>query len=145
MARDVQITFDCADPAGLSAFWAEALGYQVQAPPEGFESWEQALEAFGVPPDKRNDASAVIDPDGSGPRLFFQRVPEGKQAKNRVHLDVRAAPGLEGEARMAALEAEAERLVSRGATRIERHEPAPPLAGGHIVMADPEGNEFCLD
>ena len=145
MARDVQITFDCADPAGLSAFWAEALGYQVQAPPEGFESWEQALEAFGVPPDKRNDASAVIDPDGSGPRLFFQRVPEGKQAKNRVHLDVRAAPGLEGEARMAALEAEAERLVSRGATRIERHEPAPPLAGGHIVLADPEGNEFCLD
>jgi catechol 2,3-dioxygenase-like lactoylglutathione lyase family enzyme len=145
MARDVQITFDCADPAGLATFWAEALGYQVQAPPQGFDSWEQALEAFGVPPEKRNDASAVIDPDGSGPRLFFQRVPEGKQVKNRVHLDVRAAPGLEGDARMAALEAEAERLVSRGATRIERHEPAPPLAGGHIVMADPEGNEFCLD
>jgi catechol 2,3-dioxygenase-like lactoylglutathione lyase family enzyme len=145
MARDVQITFDCADPAGLATFWAEALGYQVQAPPQGFDSWDQALEAFGVPPEKRNDASAVIDPDGSGPRLFFQRVPEGKQVKNRVHLDVRAAPGLEGDARMAALEAEAERLVSRGATRIERHEPAPPLAGGHIVMADPEGNEFCLD
>ncbi|MEW1848238.1 VOC family protein, partial [Nonomuraea angiospora] len=85
------------------------------------------------------------DPDGAGPRLFFQRVPEGKQAKNRVHLDVRAAPGLEGEARMAALEAEAERLVSRGATRLQRHEPAPPLSGGFIVMADPEGNEFCLD
>jgi catechol 2,3-dioxygenase-like lactoylglutathione lyase family enzyme len=145
MARDVQITFDCADPAGLATFWAEALGYQVQAPPQGFDSWDQALEAFGVPPEKRNDASAVIDPDGSGPRLFFQRVPEGKQVKNRVHLDVRAAPGLEGDARMAALEAEAERLVTRGATRIERHEPAPPLAGGHIVMADPEGNEFCLD
>jgi catechol 2,3-dioxygenase-like lactoylglutathione lyase family enzyme len=145
MARDVQITFDCADPAGLATFWADVLGYEVQAPPQGFDSWEQALEAFGVPPEKRNDASAVIDPDGSGPRLFFQRVPEGKQVKNRVHLDVRAAPGLEGDARMAALEAEAERLVSRGATRIERHEPAPPLAGGHIVMADPEGNEFCLD
>ncbi|QYN39197.1 VOC family protein [Pseudonocardia sp. DSM 110487] len=145
MARDVQITFDCADPAGLATFWADVLGYQVQAPPQGFDSWDQALEAFGVPPEKRNDASAVIDPDGSGPRLFFQRVPEGKQVKNRVHLDVRAAPGLEGDARMAALEAEAERLVSRGATRIERHEPAPPLAGGHIVMADPEGNEFCLD
>jgi catechol 2,3-dioxygenase-like lactoylglutathione lyase family enzyme len=145
MARDVQITFDCADPAGLATFWAEALGYQVQPPPEGFESWEQALEAFGVPPERRNDAAAVVDLEGSGPRLFFQRVPEGKQAKNRVHLDVRAAPGLEGDARMAALEAEAERLVSRGASRIERHEPAPPLAGGHIVLADPEGNEFCLD
>jgi catechol 2,3-dioxygenase-like lactoylglutathione lyase family enzyme len=145
MARDVQITFDAADPAGLAAFWADALGYRLQDPPAGFESWEQALEAFGVPPERRNDAAAVVDPDGSGPRLFIQRVPEGKQAKNRVHLDVRAAPGLEGDARMAALEAEAARLVSRGATRLERHEPALPLGAGHIVMADPEGNEFCLD
>jgi catechol 2,3-dioxygenase-like lactoylglutathione lyase family enzyme len=145
MARNVQITFDCADPAGLAAFWAEVLGYQLQDPPGGFESWEQALEAMGVPPERRNDASAVVDPEGSGPRLFFQRVPERKQAKNRVHLDVRAAPGLEGDARMAALEAEAERLVSHGAARLRRYEPTPPLDAGHIVMADPEGNEFCLD
>ncbi|MEU4716458.1 VOC family protein [Micromonospora purpureochromogenes] len=145
MARDVQITFDCADPAGLAAFWAEALGYRLQDPPGGFQSWEQALEAMGVPPERRNDASAVVDPEGSGPRLFFQRVPEGKQAKNRVHLDVRAAPGLEGDARMAALEAEAERLTGHGATRLGRYEPAPPLGAGHLVMADPEGNEFCLD
>ncbi|HEX2130865.1 MAG TPA: VOC family protein [Actinophytocola sp.] len=145
MARDVQFTFDCADPAALAAFWAEALGYQVQAPPPGFESWDQALEAMGIPPERRNDASAAVDPDGTGPRLFFQRVPEGKQAKNRVHLDVRAAPGLDGDARMAALEAEAERLVAHGATRRERHEPAPPLGAGHIIMTDPEGNEFCLD
>jgi catechol 2,3-dioxygenase-like lactoylglutathione lyase family enzyme len=145
MARDVQITFDCADPDGLATFWAEALGYEMQGPPPGFESWEQALEALGIPPENRNDASAVVDPKGSGPRLFFQRVPEGKKAKNRVHLDVRAAPGLEGDERMAALEAEAARLVSHGATRIERHEPAPPLSAGHIVLTDPEGNEFCLD
>ncbi|GAB3182809.1 hypothetical protein FHX75_111014 [Micromonospora palomenae] len=145
MARDVQITFDCADPAALAAFWAETLGYRLQDPPGGFQSWEQALEAMGVPPERRNDASAVVDPEGSGPRLYFQRVPEGKQAKNRVHLDVRAAPGLEGDARMAALEAEAERLTGHGATRLRRHEPAPPLGAGHIVMADPEGNEFCLD
>jgi Glyoxalase-like domain len=145
MARDVQITFDSADPAGLATFWAEALGYKVQDPPEGFESWEQALEAMGVPPESRNNASAVVDPKGAGPRLFFQRVPERKQVKNRVHLDVRAAPGLDGDARMAALEAEAERLVAHGATRLRRYEPAPPLDAGHIVMADPEGNEFCLD
>jgi catechol 2,3-dioxygenase-like lactoylglutathione lyase family enzyme len=145
MARDVQITFDCADPDGVARFWVEALGYQVQGPPAGFESWDDALEAMGVPPERRNDASAVVDPEGAGPRLFFQRVPEGKQVKNRVHLDVRAAPGLDGDARMEALEAEAERLVSHGATRLERHEPAPPLGAGHIVMADPEGNEFCLD
>ena len=77
--------------------------------------------------------------------MFFQKVPEGKQVKNRVHLDLRAAPGLEGEERMAALEAEAARLVGHGATRLERHEPSPPLQGGHIILADPEGNEFCLD
>ena len=97
MARDVQITFDCADPAGLAAFWARALGYQLQDPPPGFQSWEQALDAMGVPPERRNDAAAMVDPQGAGPRLFFQRVPEGKQAKNRVHLDVRAAPGLKGD------------------------------------------------
>ncbi|MCP3781992.1 MULTISPECIES: VOC family protein [Micromonospora] len=143
--RTVQITFDCADPAALAAFWATTLGYRLQDPPGGFESWEQALEAMGVPPERRNDASAVVDPAGTGPRLFFQRVPEGKQAKNRVHLDVRAAPGLSGDERMAALEAEAERLVTHGATRLQRHEPAPPLGAGHLIMADPEGNEFCLD
>ncbi len=76
--------------------------------------------------------------------MFFQQVPEDKSAKNRVHLDVRAAPGLEGEERMSALEVECDRLVSLGATRIRRYEP-DPLSAGHIVMADPEGNEFCLD
>ncbi|MFG1852115.1 VOC family protein [Actinomadura geliboluensis] len=145
MARDVQITFDCADPAALAAFWAEALGYRLQDPPGGFATWDEALEAMGVPPENRNDASAVVDPDGAGPRLFFQRVPEPKRVKNRVHLDVRAAPGLQGDDRMAALEAEADRLVSHGAARLRRHEPAPPLGAGHIIMADPEGNEFCLD
>lgn len=145
MSRTIQITIDCADPAGLAPFWAEVLGYRLQDPPEGFDSWQQALEALGVPPEQHNSASAVVDPDGSGPRFFFQRVPEGKQVKNRVHIDVRAAPGLEGDARMTALEVEAERLVGLGATRLERHEPAPPLNAGHIVLADPEGNEFCLD
>ncbi len=142
---EIQVTFDCADPGAVAAFWAEALGYRMPDPPGGFASWDQALEALGVPPERRNDASAVEDPEGRGPRLFFQRVPEGKQVKNRVHLDVRAAPGLQGEARMAALEAEATRLVAHGATRLQRYEPAPPLERGHIVMADPEGNEFCLD
>ncbi|MGX7725873.1 VOC family protein [Rhodococcus pyridinivorans] len=145
MARDIQITFDCADPGALAEFWADALGYELQKPPGNFVSWDDALDAMGVPLERRNDASAVVDPDETGPRLFFQKVPEGKQAKNRVHLDVRAAPGLDGAERMAALEAEAERLVARGATRLERHDPAPPFGAGHIVMADPEGNEFCLD
>ena len=145
MALDIQITFDCADPDALASFWAEVLGYQIQPPPPGFDTWDAALDAMNIPPERRNDASALIDPDGSGPRIFFQKVPEGKSVKNRVHLDVRAAPGLAGEERMAGLEAACARLVALGASRLARHEPAPPLANGHIVMADPEGNEFCLD
>jgi hypothetical protein len=144
MAREMQVTFDCADPAGLAGFWAEVLGYRYDDPPEGFESWDAALEAWNVPEDRRNSASAVHDPDGRGPRLFFQQVPEGKAAKNRVHLDVRAAPGLKGEERMAALETECERLGALGAVRVERFDPGG-MTAGHIVMQDPEGNEFCLD
>jgi hypothetical protein len=145
MARTIQVTFDCADPDALAGFWGEVLGYAKDAPPPGFDTWDAALEAFGVPAERRNDASAVSDPTGAGPRLFFQKVPEGKSAKNRVHLDVRAAPGLEGDDRMAALESECERLVAIGAQRVSRSEPAPPLSHGFIVMTDPEGNEFCLD
>jgi hypothetical protein len=145
MTREVQFTFDAADPAAQAVFWADVLGYEVQPPPPPFSSWEEALEAFNVPVEHRNDASAVVDPGGHGPRVFFQRVPEGKTVKNRVHLDVRAAPGLEGEERMAALGAEAHRLAALGATVLARHEPAPPLEAGHYVLADPEGNEFCLD
>jgi glyoxalase superfamily protein len=144
MSREIQVTFDCGDPAALARFWAQTLGYDVQPPPPGFDSWDAALEAWGVPPEHRNDRSAAVDPDGDGPRLFFQKVPEGKTAKNRVHLDVRAAPGLEGEERMAALDAECERLVALGATRLQRLEPNS-LDAGTVVMQDPEGNEFCLD
>ena len=64
-------------------------------------------------------------PRAPGRRLFIQRVREGKTAKNRVHLDVRAAPGLEGDERMTALEAECDRLVALGASRLQRFEPAP--------------------
>ena len=152
MSRTIQVTFDAHDPEALSRFWAAAMGY-VNPPPPGhelepgqdpFDAWHAFLAEVGVPESEWNSASAAEDPDGEGPRLFFQRVPEGKTAKNRVHLDLRAAPGLQGEERMAALEAEAERLVSLGASRVERHEPAPPMTAGHIVMSDPEGNEFCV-
>ena len=141
--KQVQVTFDCADPRALSLFWCEVLGYELPPPPPGFASWDEF--SASLPPEQRDSASACVDPDGVGPRLFFQRVPEGKAAKNRLHLDVRAAPGLEGEARMAALEAEHDRLVALGASRVQRFEPEPPMSAGFIVMQDPEGNEFCLD
>ena len=153
MSRQVQVTFDAHDPRALSSFWRDVLGYVHPGPPgvdvpEGTDplaAWDEFLERVGVPEDQRNTRSAVEDPDGEGPRLFFQQVPEDKVAKNRVHLDVRAAPGLQGEERMAALEAECDRLVGLGAKRVSRSEPEPPLSLGTIVMTDPEGNEFCLD
>ena len=153
MSRHVQLTFDARDPRTLSTFWRDVLGYVHPAPPgvqlpEGADplaAWDDFLERIGVPVEQRNSSSAIEDPDGHGPRIFFQQVPEDKVAKNRVHLDVRAAPGLQGDERMATLEAECTRLVALGASRLRRHEPEPPLSYGHIVMADPEGNEFCLD
>ena len=141
--KQIQVTFDCAEPERVARFWCEVLGYVVPPPPEGFATWEEFDRA--QPPERQGSAFACVDPTGVGPRLFFQRVPEGKVVKNRVHLDVRAAPGLEADERMAALEAECERLVGLGATRVQRYEPEPPLQSGHIVMQDPEGNEFCLD
>jgi len=153
MSRHLQVTFDARDPRGLSCFWREVLGYVHPGPPgvelaEGADplaAWDEFLARVGVPEEQRNARSAIEDPEGRGPRLFFQQVPEDKSAKNRVHLDVRAAPGLEGEERMAAVEAECDRLVALGAKRVRRHEPAPPVSAGFIVMTDPEGNEFCLD
>ncbi len=153
MSNELQVTFDARDPRALSTFWCEALGYVHPGPPgvdlpedaDPLEAWDTFLAGIGVPEDQWNSRSAIEDPAGRGPRVFFQRVPEGKAAKNRVHLDVRAAPGLTGPARMERLEAECTRLVALGATRLRREDPAPPMSAGHIVMADPEGNEFCLD
>lgn len=145
-SREVQVTFDCADPAALAGFWCEVLGYRIEPPPPAFDSWDQALDAWGVPADERNSRSAAGPPEGdSGPRLFFQRVPEGKTVKNRVHLDVRAALGTQGEERMTRLDAEATRLVGLGATRVRRVEPDGVMDAGFVVMQDLEGNEFCLD
>ena len=151
--RTFQVTFDAHDPRALSTFWRDVLGYVHPGPPgidvpagsDPLDAWDEFLARVGVPEDQRNNASAIEDPAGTGPRVFFQRVPESKTAKNRVHLDVRAAPGLQGEDRMAALEAECERVVALGATRVRRFEPDPPMSLGFIVMQDPEGNEWCLD
>ena len=96
MTVGVQVTFDASDPARLGAFWAELLGYVEQPPPEGFGTWPEALAALGVPEDQQQSAYAIVDPAGAGPRLFFQRVPEPKAAKNRVHLDVNVGAGLAG-------------------------------------------------
>jgi hypothetical protein len=119
--RRFQVTFDCGEPRRVAEFWCHTLGY--------------TLHESGV---------VCVDPTGVGPRLYFQQVPEGKVAKNRVHLDVRAGTGLVGAERLAVLEAECARLVDLGATRV-RLLPADDDEESCIVMQDVEGNEFCLD
>jgi Glyoxalase-like domain len=140
--RQFQVTFDCAAPERVARFWCETLGYVVPPPPEGFADWNEFDKA--LPDAKQGSAFACVDPTGVGPRLFFQRVPEGKAVKNRVHLDVRVGTGLVGDERLAALEAECERLVGHGAVRL-RVLPAADGEESCIVMQDVEGNEFCLD
>src|SRR5262245_30342032 len=144
MATGIQVVIDCADPARLAGFWAEVLGYRLQPPPEGFESWEAWLRASGIPEDDWNSASAVMDPDGAGPRIYFQRVPERKQTKNRVHLDlnVGGAMGTPLAERQARVDAEVERLLGLGAT-VAR--PGAVERGEYwVVMQDVEGNEYCV-
>ncbi len=140
--KQIQVTFDCAEPERVARFWCQVLGYVVPPPPQGYDSWSDFDRS--LPPDRRGSAFACVDPSGEGPRLFFQRVPEGKVAKNRVHLDVRAATGLVGQDRVATLEAEGARLVALGAVRV-RLLRADGFNESCLVMQDIEGNEFCLD
>lgn len=140
--RQVQVTFDCAAPEQVARFWCEVLGYVVPAPPSGFADWADYNRSLPLP--LQGSDFACEDPTGVGPRLFFQRVPEGKTVKNRVHLDVRVGTGLRGDERLAALEAECARLLPLGAVRV-RLLPADDENESCIVMQDIEGNEFCLD
>lgn len=140
--RQVQVTFDCANPRAVAQFWKAVLGYVDPPVPPGFDSWD-GFDA-SLPEERRGSAWACQDPNGVGPRLFFQRVPEGKVVKNRVHLDVRVGVGLKGEERVAALEAEAARLEPLGARRVHLL-VADEVNESCLVMQDVEGNEFCLD
>ncbi len=142
MSRTFQVVFDAADPGALADFWSEALGFVRQDPPAGFSSWEAWAAGQDIPASDWNKYDALIDPDGSGRRVFFQKVPEPKTAKNRCHLDIRVADrGMAPEQAMEMIEAEASRLVQLGATRGESY---TELGSQWIVMQDPEGNEFCV-
>jgi len=143
MATPIQVVFDCSDPARLAEFWAIALGYTPEPPPEGSASWEEWLTSHEIPESDWNAAGSVIDPDGKGPRIYFQRVPEGKAVKNRVHLDVNAGGprGTPPEERRARVAQRVALLTEAGATIFRQMEQR----GEHwVVMQDPEGNEFCV-
>src|SRR5215469_900792 len=138
----IQVVFDAADPAKLASFWKLALGYDYEPPPEGFATWEDFGHAIGLPEEEFGDRASLIDPGGEGPRIYFQRVPEGKTAKNRVHLDVRVAGReVRGDERGKLVEEQVARLATAGATEAWR---VSGPGGSCVVMRDPEGNEFCV-
>jgi hypothetical protein len=143
LTAGIQIVFDANDPATLADFWCEALGYVIQPPPPGFDSWDAWAIAMDIPEDRWNDARAIVDPDGQSPRIFIQRVPEPKTAKNRMHLDVNVGggPGTPLEERKRRIDAEADRVVGLGGSIVGPMEQRDEY---WVVMQDPEGNEFCI-
>jgi hypothetical protein len=140
MAFDIQVTIDCSAPHELADWWAEALGWQVEPQDESFILRMIQAGAASEADTARHrgalvwrDGSAMTSPEPGRPRVLFQRVPEAKTGKNRLHFDVRVGP----ERR----EAEIARLVTLGATELWRGSQGPHE---WATLADPEGNEFCV-
>lgn len=127
----------------MADFWAGALAYIVQPPPPGFDTWDDFADSVGIPTERRNDISAVVDPDGKGPRVLFERW-DGGEPNKRVHIDVNAIVDRElgAEEREERLAEERERLEALGATF---HRMASGMAGETwMEMFDIEGNWFCV-
>lgn len=142
-----QLVIDCSDPDLLARFWAQALHYELEPAPEGFDTWDDYYRDLGVDEEELGvGEDSIIDPRGEGPRIWFQQVPEEKTIKNRLHLDIsvggnRSVPI---EDRKARVDAEAQRLVALGATLL-RGLGQPGLDHYAVAMADPEGNEFDIN
>jgi hypothetical protein len=130
MAARISLTLDSTDAQVLAAFWKTALGYIDEPPPPPFATREEWL----VP----EDGAWLCDPDGVGPYLSILNVPEPKTAKNRLHIDIRVPGHGSSDERWARITAEADRLVQAGGTVLVE------VDHQHVVMADPEGNEFCV-
>ncbi|MFL1382101.1 MULTISPECIES: VOC family protein [unclassified Nocardiopsis] len=121
-SKFTELAFDCADPAGLARFWCEVLGYEVQGEEDGFV-------AIGPPEAPEGGERRGPVP----PTLTFARVPEGKVVKNRLHIDVNPTDREQGE--------EVDRLLGLGARRVDVGQGE---GDSWVVLADPEGNEFCV-
>ena len=127
MATRFQLVIDCADPEPLAHFWAAALGYVLEPPPDGFPSWDAYRRDLGVPEEELGaGADCIVDPSGQGPRIWFQVVPERKAIKNRWHIDIGVGGGRDVpiETRRQRVDAEAARLDGSGCR------PRPPPRGG---------------
>jgi hypothetical protein len=147
MTASFQLVMDCADPEPLARFWAAALGYELEAPPDSFASWDAYWRDVGVPEDELGiGADCIVDPGGRGPRIWFQVVPERKAAKNRLHLDISVGGGraVPIETRRQRVDAEAGRLADLGALIVGALN-TEGLDHYAVAMKDPEGNEFDIN
>jgi hypothetical protein len=139
-----QLVVDSANPDLLARFWAAALGYKLEPPPDSFASWDDYWRDVGVPDeDLGNGADCIVDPGGEGPRIWFQVVPDRKTLKNRLHLDIHASGGrgVALSTRRERVDAEVQRLTELGATAV-RVLQTDGLDHYAVAMTDPEGNEF---
>ncbi len=153
MAVRYQLVIDCADPELLARFWAAALGYVLEPPPEGFATWDDWRRDVGLPEEFLGvGADSIVDPDGIGPRIWFHALPDRKTVKNRLHFDINASEVLPtGDRRVVPLEirkqrvdAEARRLCDLGATMTVVM-ASEGIDGYAVGMKDPEGNEFDIN
>ena len=134
----LDLTLDAVDAARLAAFWKTALGYEDEPPPAPFATRAEWAASYGIPEDEMGGGAWLQDPEGRGPRFSILEVPEPKAAKNRLHLDLRVSASAPAAERWATITAEVARLTAAGGSTLAVFE------GHHVVMADPEGNEFCV-
>jgi catechol 2,3-dioxygenase-like lactoylglutathione lyase family enzyme len=143
-APEIGLTFDCADPRAQARFWTVALGYAPAPVPEGWDTWEAFFSDHDVPPEEWGDGAGICDASGRRPPISFLKVPEAKRAKNRLHLDVKVSGGrhVDQVQRLSRIEAKVVELLAAGAAVQARDVVRGRL--DHVVMLDPEGNEFCV-
>jgi hypothetical protein len=144
MAIAWTVTMDCTHAQALADFWSKALGYVWSPAPEGFDSWDDWKRHFDIPEAEWDDVARIVDPEGIGPRISFLKVPEPKVAKNRIHLDVQVGGGRSEpvDVRLPKVRAKVAELTAAGGTVVAEYGHQGQL--DHVVMADPEGNEFCV-
>lgn len=144
MGHRFQVCIDCSDPHVLAEWWAETMSWQVEPQDESFIRL-MIEQGHATEAETREYRGALVWRSGSAihpdtpagpdrPRWLFQEVPEGKTAKNRVHMDIRIEEGTDVDAFRAS-------LLARGATKLHEGRQGPHI---WFTMADPEGNEFCV-
>lgn len=156
MSSRFQLVIDCTNPDLLARFWAAALGYVLEPPPDGFGTWDDWRRDIGLPDEYLGiGADSIVDPAGAGPRIWFRLEPEPKAVKNRFHFDLHASSdrwtvvsgrGIPRATRKERVDAEAKRLADLGAT-------ITGVLGGDdeesdhyaVGMRDPEDNEFDIN